>query len=173
MAAPPGGLWFWEDGDHLVSTPSDQEAIDQIRAILVEKGDKRSPSDALAEYMCPRMPRGFCMNFTGPSVETTRDLIDRALPYASRNLAMANIIQTRLDRCASCPMCRHDTCISCRRIAPDIYALFGGRRPSLPADRKSGVCKCAGTYAMAVASVLYSSDEQTWEGTPTTCWRFT
>lgn len=172
MVAPPGGVWFWEDGDHFVSSPSYQEAVDRVRAILAEKGDGRSPSEALAEYMCPRMPRGFCTGFTGTRAESAGEILRKALPYADRGLAMANVIQSRLDACAACPMCRRDTCIVCRHVDKAIYGLFRGRRPPLPADRKSGVCMCAGTYAMAIASVLYPSDEPVWRGTPKTCWRY-
>lgn len=173
VTTPPGGLWFWEDGEHLVSTPSYQDALDRIRAILSEKGDHRSPVEALAEYMCPRMPRGFCIGSGTSGKATLGRLFENAIPYFAKGLAMANIIQSRLDRCASCPNCRHDVCLTCHDIPKKVYGMFGGRRPSLPADPKSGRCSCAGTFAMVVSSVLYSPDEEVWEGTPSTCWRFT
>lgn len=171
MTAPPGGVWFWEDGEHLVSTPSYQEAVDQLRSILAEKGDARSPAEALAEYMCPRMPRGFCRGYTGPRAESSSALLDRAKPYADKPLAPANTVLTRLEVCAKCPKCRRDVCVTCRRLDEAVYGLFGNRRPALPPDRRSGVCACAGTLAMVVASVRYGEDEPLWEGTPSTCWR--
>lgn len=171
MTTPPGGVWFWEDGEHLVSTPSYQEAVDQLRSILAEKGDARSPAEVLAEYMCPRMPRGFCRGYTGPRAESSSALLDRAKPYADEPLAPANVVLSRLEVCAKCPKCRRDVCVTCRCLDEAVYGLFGNRRSALPPDRRSGVCACARTLAMVVASVRYGEGEPLWEGTPSTCWR--
>lgn len=171
LSAPPGGLWFWEDGDVAVSTPSYEEAVRLVGYALRAKGSTESPDAALAAYMCPRMPRSFCRGYSGPQLPTHADFLREARKYAEFPLETSDVIAARLDRCRTCPRCSHSECLHCYGIDERVRLLFNGRRAIISQDRKSGVCQCAGTYAMAVASVAYSDKNQVWEGTPSTCWR--
>jgi len=170
-SAPPGGKWFWEDGNVLFESPSYDEVTGRIRAYFLEKGIARDASAALAEYMCPRMPAGFCRGFSGTARKTANQVLADSAPYFSMPLATADVVQRRLERCFACPSCSHNVCMTCRRMDEKVRTGFGGRRAKIPADRSSGVCTCAGAYAMAVASVVFDKDSPAWEGTPDTCWR--
>lgn len=173
VETPPGGAWFWEDGDSFVSSPSYSDAIDKIRAALAAKGDTRTdPRDALAAYMCPRVPPGFCSGYAGPRAKTHDDYLVEAAKLKDMPLADAMTVASRLDRCATCPKCEHTVCLGCRNLDDRVRLLFGGRRAILSQDRHSGLCGPSGTYAMAVASVVYPVEDRVWEGTPKTCWRY-
>lgn len=171
LSAPPGGVWFWEDGDVSVSSPSYDEAVALVGRALRAKGSSKSPDLALAEYMCPRMPRSFCRGYVGPSLPTHADFLRVAQSYASMPVESSDVIADRLDRCLSCPKCLFSVCVRCHGIDERVRLLFGGRRAIISQDPKSGLCQCAGTYAMVVASVAYGEGDKTWEGTPSTCWR--
>ena len=126
----------------------------------------------MLEYMCPRMPRGFCYGFTGGSAVTAADYLKEAEPYFAQPVALVDDIVHRMERCKSCPMFNgSDLCIPCRHIDDIIYTKFKGQRVCLPGDSSSGICKCAKTFNMVVASVNYDKAE-VWEGTPPSCWRF-
>lgn len=172
LSAPPGGVWFWEDGGHFVSGPDYGTVVSQVRRILREKGDSADPEAALAGYMCPRMPRGFCAGVLGFSKPTLADYLKAAAPYFLKPVAMADDIERRMEVCRGCPrLVRDAVCIPCRHADEAVYAGFGGRRVRLPGDRRSGICGCAGTFNMAVASVVYGDRDPVWAGTPAECWR--
>lgn len=173
MSAPPGGEWFWGDANHFVSGPDYHTVLGQVRDILKSIGSDKSPEQALMEFMCPRMPRGFCYGFAGQTAVTAADYMDAAKPYFSMPVAMTDDIERRMAKCLSCPkFSGNDLCLTCRKLDEAIYAGFGGRRVRLPGDRRSGICKCAGTFNMVTASVLYNDKAVVWEGTPPDCWRF-
>lgn len=172
VTAPPGGVWFWESDGAFVSSTSYRDAIDRIRTALLAKGDRTDPRDALADYMCPRIPPGFCSGYSGPRAKVHRDYLEEAAKLRGMRIADAMTISSRLDRCATCPACEHTVCLGCRGIDDRVRLLFGGRRAILPQDRHSGLCGPAGTYAMAVASVVYPVGDRVWEGTPGSCWRY-
>ena len=172
VSAPPGGEWFWEDKDVFIHTATYQGAIDAIRKHFNEHGITRNPVTALAEYMCPRMPRGFCTgDFSSKEEPTVAKLLENTQEICrDRTTETIDVIQHRLDICAKCNKCARPTCISCRQIDQKIYLMLKGRRAPLPLDRTSGVCACCGAFTMALASVQFKQGESL-EGAPDTCWR--
>jgi len=124
----------------------------------------------MAEYMCPRMPRGFCRGNTVSGTEpTVADLVkSTADACAWKVLEDSVTVQRRIEQCESCPKCTHPVCVTCRNVDKAVYSMFGGRRPPLALDAKSGVCSCDNTFVMGVASVKH---EKALEGAPDSCWR--
>ena len=169
MTTPPGGEWFWEDRDVFIHSRSYHDVIDAMRRHFREKGITKDPAEALADYMCPRMPRGFCHGRSDDPVLTldqiVRNTIDlcRGLP-----LEMVDTVRRRLEKCAACDMCDHPVCVTCRGVDKRIYEAFGGRRAPLDADRKSGVCRVCGAFVMGLVSVRH---DKALEGAPESCWR--
>lgn len=172
MSAPPGGEWFWEDKETFIHSPSYSDVIDAIRRRFREKGVSRDPAEALAEYMCPRMPRGFCRGAFArmKSEPKVSDYVNATIRKClGRDVEDVATIQRRLEVCDTCPKCRRPTCVTCRGIDKAIYKVFEGRRAVLALDPRSGVCSCDGTFTMGVASVR--QDGSALEGAPDTCWR--
>lgn len=171
MSAPPGGEWFWEDGETFIHSPSYADAVDALARHFRAKGIQRDPASALAEHMCPRMPRGFCIGATqAQSGPTLSELLTRTRDIClGARMQDAATAQRRLERCASCPKCSHPTCVPCRGVDAQIYEMFEGRRPPVPADRKSGVCDCFTVFAMALATVDDKVPDP--PDLPDTCWR--
>lgn len=174
MSAPPGGEWFWEDKDVFVHSASYQDAVDQVRRHLREKGIDKDPAEAIAEFMCPRMPRGFCAGplAEAPSQPAVQDYVNATVSVCmGRDLEDIATVQRRMAVCASCPKCSHPVCVTCHNIDKALYSFFNGRRAELPEDAKSGVCGCTQAFVLGTATVKYEKDEPAWEGTPDSCWR--
>lgn len=171
MAVPPGGFWFWQDGDHSVASPSYDVAVAQVGAALAESGSAEDPAQALLGYMAPRMPRWWSTGYDGPRKPRLSDYMEEAAKYFDRRVARVDAIDSRMRKCAECPHRTRPCCLSCHGIPRKVVEGFGGRRSLMPLDNKSGVCPFAGTFSMVIASVEYDKDEAAWPGTPPTCWR--
>lgn len=172
-SAPPGGKWIWSDPDHYVEAFTYDEAVDTI---MSETGCSRSTAmELLGEYMCSHMPEGFCYGDAPDDLRgaTVPYYLNRASEYVELPDATVDKIIDRMTVCLQCPMHRRDFCIGCTRAHKHIYRMFDGRRAPLPGDLKSGVCACAGTLEMVVASVEYpdGAPEWTMAPVPETCWR--
>ena len=170
MSAPPGGVWFWQDHDHSFSSPNLEIVAGEVGRVLRAMGDRRDPEQAVFEYMAPRMPRGWATGYTGPARQTLSSAVLNARPYFSRPVDRVDRIMARMDACARCPKRERPFCLTCHGIPQMVYGEFDGRRGPVPQDRFSGVCTCAGTFDMVVASVMYG-DGAVWPDTPSTCWR--
>lgn len=169
---PPGGVWFFQIGDDRVSHPVYDAALRQVGELLKKHGDRRSPAQALAEFMCPHMPAWFCAGSVARSPAVfPRDAAKAAAPYFSRPLVPADIVTRRMALCQDCKRHRRDFCLHCTGYDEWIREGFDHRRPALPVDEASGCCTCTGTFEMVMASVEYRKDEPVWEGAPDTCWR--
>ena len=171
VATPPGGKWFWEDGEVLFESPSYHTVVDLIRGYFLKKGVTKDATVALAEYMCPRMPIGFCRGDFGPRRATVQELVKNTERYSGMPLETIDVVQRRLNICSHCPKCDHSLCVTCRGIDKFVYGMFQGRRMKLPEDRSSGVCTCTGAFTMAAASVCYDGPLGLGEA-PVTCWRY-
>ena len=171
LSTPPGGEWFWDDGDAFIHSRSYQDAVDALARHFREKGVAKDPAVALAEYMCARMPPGFCRGAAGSREPTLAELVEATRAACDgRPLADAVTIQRRLEACAACGKCTRPVCVPCRGVDAAVYGFFGGRRPPVPADRKSGVCSVFGAFAMGLASV--DGAQATPSGdVPDACWR--
>lgn len=172
LSAPPGGAWFWQDGDHFLVGPDFEELATRVGAVLRAKGDHTDPRQAILGHMAPRMPRGWAKGYDGPREPTAGDMLRTARALVSkRQVARADVIMRRMSVCAACPAMERKVCLVCMHIPEKVVALFDGRRAPLPCDAKSGVCGCAKTFCMAVCSAMYPGEEPVWPGTPGSCWR--
>ncbi len=169
---PPEGKWSFQIGDDYYESPIYDLVLKHVGELLAKHGVKADATEALAEYMCPRLPPWMCRG-DGPS----RDLIlgkeaqKEALSYFARNVETADVVMRRMQVCQRCPKHRRDFCLHCGGYDTWIYDGFGGRRTRLPPDDASGCCTCARTFEAVIASVCYADGDQVWEGTPDTCWR--
>lgn len=175
--APRGGF-FYETHGEKVSAPTYVQIEPKVRALMRKYGIPGTVEQAVAGYMCPRIPEAASL-CTGP--------VSRAADYVMPREAMANAekaaagrhvvpfdeIERRLRVCLSCPKHTREYCVTCTGHMQRIMLLFNGRRPSVPEDRGSGICRCARAYEAALASVEYGPGDKVWDGAPETCWRHT
>lgn len=169
MMTPPNGEYVFEHGGERIAARTWIEFLPLMKGLMARQGLTGSPVSLAAAYMCPFLPDWFC---TSGGVKTVP--MDSARKAASPlfKLHVVTPAETvrRLEACRACPCHSRQVCLTCTGIASWILSSFGGRRPALPDDRISGICTCAGTFEMAVASV----DERelpAWTDVPDCCWR--
>ena len=172
MLTPPGGEYFFEHGGERVPARHWHEFLPKLKDVMARHGIGGTPLDVAAAHMCPHLPSWFCN-----SGSAARDFpADRARaaarPYFAMQAVTPSEIARRLAICRSCPMHSRTVCLTCTGIASWILASFGGRRPSLPEDRLSGICRSAKTFEMAAASVDARGLPE-WDDVPDCCWRNT
>lgn len=168
---PPGGLWYYRVAGESCSSPDYYAAVEKTAELMKKHGISGDPADALAAFMCPLMPDWFCRGTVRTAAVPLSAALTAAKPYFGMSVETSDVIMSRLAACAKCPRFRKDFCVHCLRADDSVYEGFGGRRMRLPGDASSGVCECAATLNMVVASVVYPSGSEVWKGTPATCWR--
>lgn len=166
---PPGGEFFFEHGGERISARTWFEFLPKMQDMIAKHGLHGTPLDLAAQYMCPRIPSWYCTS-GGVPVLSTDAARAAAKPYFGKNVVTPSEIASRMAVCRSCPRHERTVCLTCTGIASWAVSSFGGRRPALPEDRMSGVCRCAGTFDMVVASVD-SRELSGWKDVPDTCWR--
>ena len=177
LAAPPGGVYFFERGGVRVEERSYDAAVAAVSRALRSLGDAKSDPEAeLAAYMCPRVGRDarwFCESDAPAAPEVSaRDALDGSLALVKgRLVAPFDRIESRLAVCRSCPRHERNWCPTCAGHFERVLSALDRRRPRLPADRLAGVCACAKAYESAVCSVEFGKDEAVWRDAPDTCWR--
>lgn len=168
---PPGGEYFFERNGESFRTTSYYDAIAKVRAILRRNGDTGSAEGALAEYMCPHLPDGFCNENFGNRLFTLDRQRKEAEKYFRLPVVTFDEIERRLSICASCKEHSRTFCLSCLKVIPWVEQNFRGARKAIPADRYSGTCLCAGTFESVVVSVSADCIPE-WSTTPPpNCWR--
>ena len=172
MSTPPGGKWFWQDPEHSFAASSLDVVVGQVGAVLRANGDRSDPEQAVLAYMAPRMPRGWATGWDGPKKPTISDYVRVARKYFGRRVSRVDRIKTRMDVCRRCPAMSREMCLTCSGVPAAVTKWFSGQRPPLPGDGQSGICRCASTFNMVVASVDYDEGEPVWDGAPPTCWRY-
>ena len=128
------------------------------------------PFAYVMEYMCPRLPDGFC---TKPStvkyIRADEVKAKTASLFGARSVT-SDEIEKRLSVCVSCP--KHVTrgfCMGCSGLIDWIYRGFGGLRPKLPPDQATGVC--AVSLELVAASATVDRPAEGGAEYPDTCWR--
>lgn len=169
MATPPGGEYFFEHGDERISARTWGEFLPKLKELMARRGIQGAPRDVAAGYMCPRLPPWFCTS-GGVAVTSTDAARAAARPYFGMHVVPPQEAARRMSVCRTCPMHSRTVCLTCTGIAQWALASFGGRRPSLPEDRMSGICRCAGTFEMVAASVDARGLPR-WKDVPEGCWR--
>lgn len=175
-STPPGGKYFYEaPGGEYVEAPHYCEIEAKVRPLLAKYGVTMSVENAIAEYMCPRLPTGaewFCTGmFTTKQFVRAAEALKNSRGYCDRPLVAFDVLERRLRRCMECSKHEREWCPSCTGHFDRLHQGFRGRRARLPEDKASGVCACARAYEFAVAAVEYGKTEPVWEGAPETCWR--
>jgi len=172
--APPCGFYFESHGERVFGKTF-VSIEPKVRKLMDKYGLSGTPEMVVAAYMCPRLddPARYCR---GQYVEvphvTASEAFSNSLPYCRKNVVPFDKIARRETACIKCPKHRRDWCPTCTGHPDRLNVEMGGRRPSIPEDKMTGVCDCARAYEYAIASVEYGQDEQVWEGAPGTCWRF-
>lgn len=164
-------------GDDKVTGRTAAEILPKVRRLLATHGVSAPAEIALAEYMCPRMPRHMAVMLcqgdmpAKPKQVLPREALDNCATYVNRPIVPFDVIQRRIGVCSTCPRHERNWCITCTGAFTQIQQMMKGRRPMLPADRFSGVCGCAKAYEAVVCSVEHEGEP--WPDTPETCWRRT
>lgn len=172
--APHGGF-FYETHGEKVAAPTYVEIEPKVRALMRKYHIPGTVEEAVAGYMCPRIPEGarLCTGSFAPARDMipAREAMANSEAYAGRHVVTFDELSRRLRVCMACPKHTREFCVTCTGHMNRILLLFNGRRVSVPEDRGSGICRCARAYEAAIASVDYGRDEKPWAGAPDTCWR--
>lgn len=170
---PPCGVWSFAIGDDKIESPIYDIVLRKTGEIMEKHGMKGSAAQALADYMCPRLPPWMCTgSFEKLKLVLAKEAQKNAYDYFTRVSETVDVIMRRMEVCMTCPKHRRDFCLHCGGYDTWIYDGFGGRRVKLPPDDASGCCSCAKTFEAVIASVVYDPEESVWEGAPETCWRY-
>lgn len=171
-ATPPTGCYEYECGGDIVSSKSRFDICRKVTELrrahgLLTVGD---PFAYVEEYMCPRLPNGFC---TKPSTVTyikADEVKANTAALFGLPCVTTDVIEKRLSTCVTCP--KHVTrgfCMGCSGLIDWIYRGFSGRRGRMPPDAATGVCSVGLDLVAASASVDVTpvSGDRYPEG----CWR--
>lgn len=173
--APQGGFFYELNGEKVTGRYfCDIEP--KVRALLRKYRLTLSAEEAVAEYMCPRIPEASWMctgGFTKAKIQPSEALKNSKLISEGRDVVPFDEIERRLRTCMACPMHTREFCVTCTGHMERILLYYGGRRQKVPEDAGSGICRACKAYESAVASIEYRKDEAVWEGVPDTCWRKT
>ena len=169
-AIPPGGWYEYACGGEAVQSKTRLGIERLARDLRLKHGLQvmGNPFTYVMEYMCPRLPSGFC---TEPS--NVRQIRAEKVKAATASLfgiacVPADEAVRRMGTCISCK--EHETrgfCTGCSGLMTWIYKGFGGRRGKLPPDEATGVCRISEELVAASATV----DRPAAAGYPEGCWR--
>lgn len=175
---PPQGLFFYETHGRKAVGRTLAEIAPKVRALMERFSINGTPEDAVAEYMCPRVPGLPCVQPGAAKARGTvapKEAMANSLPYCAMPPAAPETAKARIEACARCPRHERNWCPTCAGHADAAdreFAKHGRQRPRTGLDARSGVCACAKAYELAVASVEYGAGEPVWDGAPDTCWRY-
>lgn len=167
---PPGGVYFFAIGDDYVESRSRAEIKDMAIAVYKKHG-KVPPFDVfecVMEYMCPKMPDGFC---TGPSTETAVSVSiikENTRQLFRKKVADPIVIRERLHTCLSCPENSRAVCPSCCGLTDWVVRNMTGRT-RIPADEFAFVCGPAQAFVSALVTAEDPGPAP--EGCHKDCWR--
>ena len=171
---PPAGGFFYELNGEKVTGRFFCDIEPKVRALLRKYNRTETAEEAVAGYMCPRIPEASWMctgGFTKAKIQPSEALRNSTVISEGREVVPFDEIERRRRACMACPMHTREFCVTCTGHMERIMLLYGGRRQRVPEDAGSGICRCAKAYEAAIASVEYGKDEPGWEGSPDTCWR--
>ena len=181
LASPPGGRYFYERGNRRVSAIGRDAAIAEVSRILSVEGIDADPEEELATYVCssldPMSRAPLCEPVAtsappGPPPVTPKEAVENSVAMCrGRNVETFDRIESRLAVCLRCPEHERRWCPSCAGHFEKVMVSLSERRPRLPLDRMTGVCRRARAYESAVCSLHYGPDDPVWDGVPGTCWR--
>lgn len=172
-ATPSGGIYEYAiDGD-VVRSKSRSNIGVMANDLRKKHGlpTSHDPFIFVMEYMCPRMPNGFCTQPSSIKTIKAAEVKEKSARLFNAPCATSDVIDARLAKCIGCPMHRtRGFCMDCTGMIDWMLRGYGGKRPLLPVDHYTGVCECD----LILASVLASAAETPLtEGAkyPEGCWR--
>jgi hypothetical protein len=172
-ATPAGGCYEYGIGDEIV-TAKDRAGICRQVHLLRRKHGLETSGDGfryVMEYMCPRLPDGFCTSPSHVKYLHAGEVKERTARLFALRCATSDVIERRMETCVACDRhTRNGFCVDCTGLLQWIYRGYAGRRGQLPADRALGVCLCDEVLAAAGATV---AERPLTEGVayPAGCWR--
>lgn len=170
----PAGGFFYELNGEKVTGRFFCEIEPKVRALLRKYGRTETAEEAVAGYMCPRIPEASWLctgNFKKSKILPAEALKNAIWLTEGHDVVPFDEIERRLRICLACPRHTREFCVTCTGHMERIMLLYAGRRPKVPEDAGSGICKCAKAYESALVSVEYRDSDPVWEGLPDTCWR--
>ena len=172
-ATPPGGCYEYAIGDDVVVSKNRFEMLRKVAELRTKHGlpTVGDGMKYLMEYMCPRLPDGFCTKPSAVKSYRVEEVKRDTAGLFTAMLAASDDIERRMEVCVACPS--HTTrgfCVDCNGLLEWLYRGFTGRRGRLPADKVLGVCYPDGVMAAAGASVACRPLKAGAEY-PSTCWR--
>ena len=171
-AFPPTGSYEYECGGVFLSSKSRIEICNKVSDLRRSQGLPvvGDPLRYVMEYMCPRLPDGFCTGAS--SIKNLR--ADEVKAATARLFPLPCVpvdeIERRLSVCLTCK--KHVTrgfCMGCSGLIDWIYKGFGGRRNRLPPDSATGVCPCS--LELVAASAAVDRPQTADASYPDGCWR--
>lgn len=172
-ATPPGGMYEYAVGDDVVRDKSKTRIGQLANELRAKHGLSQShdPFKFVMEYMCPRLPMGFCDQPSTLKTIRASEVKNATASLFKLPCATSDIIEQRMFKCLECP--KHRTkgfCMDCTGMLTWVYREYGSRRPALAPDHMTGVCECETALAVVVVSV---ADRPLVEGAeyPASCWR--
>lgn len=173
-ATPPGGCYEYSlDGKTIVTGRSRFDITAKARKLRAEAkvetiGD---PFRYVMEYMCPRLPSGFCNTPSHVKSLRVNEVKEATAKLFALRCATSDVIESRMIVCVACPChTRQGFCVDCSGLLDWMYRGYTGRRSPLPEDRILGVCTCDAVLAAAGATA--ATRPLTVEAVyPETCWR--
>ena len=171
-ATPPTGCYEYELDGVTVTSKSRFDIARKVADLrrshgLITSGD---PFAYVEEYMCPRLPNGFCSQPSKVEYIHADEVKRNTAALFHRPCVTVDVIESRLATCLSCP--KHVTrgfCMGCSGLIDWIYKGFAGRRSRLAPDQATGVCSVGLDLVAAAASI--DAVPVTGAGYPDNCWR--
>ena len=170
----PAGGFFYEINGEKVTGRFFCEIEPKVRALLRKYNRKETVEEAVAGYMCPRIPEAGWMctgTFKNSVIRPAEAMANSIALTQGREVVSFDEVEKRLRTCLSCQCHTREFCVTCTGHMERIMLLYAGRRPKVPEDAGSGICKCAKAYESALVSVEYSDGDPVWENAPETCGR--
>lgn len=171
--APRGGF-FYEINGEAVSAPHFCLIEGPVKELMRKYHVQGTAEEAVANYMCPRIPEASWMctgSFSRSVIRPAEALSNSFSIMDGKEVVPFDDIEKRLRVCMSCPKHTREFCVTCTGHMERILRYLSGRRPKLPEDNGTGICKCCKAYESAVASMEYRDGDAMWDGAPETCWR--
>ena len=156
MSSPPGGVYEYAVGDKIVTDRYMSGIAAKAKALRIEAG---LPAEGdcfryVMDYMCPRLPDGFCTTPSTVKYLQADKVKLRTIPLFSLPCATADVVDKRLMACVACPHnIKRGFCVTCTGLLTWVYRGFGGRRPGLPGDQATGACAVDEVMVAAAVSV--------------------
>lgn len=155
-STPPGGWYEYAVEGEVIRDRSRFRIAAAANKLRAKYGLSQShdPFQFVMEYMCPRLPDGFCSEPSSVRTIRAAEVKLNSAPLMKLPCETYDAIEKRIVKCVECP--KHRTqgfCMDCTGILTWVYREYGTRRPQLSIDHMTGVCECELALTVVSASV--------------------